>query len=778
MKLKHLHALLFLCCSMIIFSCKKDIDKTVVDPPVDNSGFNIPAATPVTGRISGIVVDENNDPVQNAEVVLAGTSYTTDAKGFFHINNSTLDKYITTVTVNKTGYFKAIRAFSATESRNYLSIKLIPKQLAGTFDAAGGGSAGLSNGTVLTFQGNGIVIKGTNTAYSGTVNVYASYIDPTATGFGPNIPGSLMGQDAEHMFVLQSTGMIAVDLESTSGQALQLATGKTANIKLPVPASLLSKAPATIDTWSLDDRGIWIKEGTATRNGNFYEMQVSHFSFWNCDVPANAIYLTINVHDQNGNPLSNTWVDLTIPNNTTWWGSSYGLTDSSGTVAGLVPSNQALEMEISPNIYSCITPIASQNIGPFSSDTTINITVTLTPGTFTVISGTVNGCNNQPLDSGAVFIYGGYYSSYTASISNGTYTITIPSCSSLGTVYVTAYDYTGGSTTSSTVTVTGTNVTVPTMTLCNTNQNATYAPMGCQVFGTYDAGMPVNSTNYFMAVVSVMTTGNYQFSATSNSGVYFSASGVFDHVGLDTVYMQAAGTPAWGGTYSVEWGSGGQVCTSTMVVNGATGPTPAVFDLGQGVCSGAIINGVYASQQPLNIDNNIIIQVNVTSPGSYNIFTTTQNGITFQDSGYFTSTGMMTVVLQGWGTPNLAGTHQYQLFSNGVAGCVFDITTGPPAPATFGTCVNYNVGGVYTTGVALNGQNTVTVMIEVTSPGYYNIVTNTVNGIGFVAAGVFTQTGLQPMVFTASGTPTAPGTYTFGWSTPTGSGCPFTITVN
>ena len=762
-----------MCCSIIVFSCKKDIDKTVVDPPVDNKGFNIPAATPVTGRISGIVVDENNAPVQNAEVVLSGTSYTTDAKGFFHINTATLDKYITTVTVNKTGYFKAIRAFSATESRNYLSIKLIPKTLAGTFDAAGGGSASLSNGTVLTFQGNGIVIKGTSTAYSGTVNVYASYIDPTATGFGPNIPGSMMGQDAAHMFVLQSTGMIAVDLESTSGQALQLATGKTASIKLPIPASLLSKAPATIDTWSLDDRGIWIKENSATKNGNFYDMQVSHFSFWNCDVPANAIYLTINVHDQNGNPLPDSWVDLTIPNNTSWWATSYGLTDSSGTVAGLVPSNQGLVMDISPNIYSCNSPIATQNIGPFSSDTTINITVTLTPGTYTVISGTVNGCNNQPLDSGFAYIYSNY-NSYTASISNGTYSITVPSCSNMSTLYVTVYDNIGGYTYSSNVTVTGTNVTVPTMTICNTNQNATYTIMGCQVYGTYDAGVPVNSGDYFMAVVSVMTTGNYQFGASSNSGVYFSASGVFDHLGLDTVYMQAAGTPIGGGAYTITWGDQGQSCSSTMNVNGGPGNTPAVFDLGQGVCSGAIINGTYTSQQPLNGTNTITVVLNVTSPGSYNIFTTTQNGITFQDSGYFTSTGMMTVVLQGWGTPAVAGTNQYQLYSNGVAGCVFDITTNPPAAAIF-SCMSYTIGGTYTAGVALNGQNAVTVMVEVTTPGYYNIATNTTNGFGFVAAGVFTQTGLQPMVFMGSGTPTAAGTYTFLPSNNCGA---FTITVN
>lgn len=754
------------------------MDTTVVNPIPDTGGFNIPAASPVTGRISGIVVDENNAAVPNAEVVFSGTNYTTDAKGFFNIGNVTLDKYVTTVAVNKTGYFKAIRAFSATDSRNYLSIKLIPKTLAGTFDATSGGTANLPNGTAIGFQNNSIVIKGTSTPYSGMVNVYAAYIDPTASDFGPSVPGSMMGQDAEHMFVLQSTGMLAVDLESASGQALQLATGKSASVKLPIPASLLSKATATIDTWSLDDRGIWIKEGTATKNGNFYELQATHFSFWNCDAPLNAVYLTIHVHDQNGNPLSNSWVDLTIPNSTAWWASTYGLTDSTGTVAGLVPSSQVLEMEISPNIYSCSTPFATQNIGPFSNDTTLNIAVTLTTGQYTVVTGTVNDCNGQPIDSGYVIIYGGNYNSYTTYISNGTYTLTIPYCSGMASVYVTAIDYNGGYANSTTITVTGTSVTVPAMTICNTNPNATYAPAGCQVYGTYDVGLPVNSGNYFVAVVSVITTGAYQISASSNSGVYFSASGIFDHTGLDTVYMQASGTPFAGGSYVVTWGSGGQVCSSTMFVNGGgTGNTPAVFDLGSGVCSNATISGSYVSQQPLNANNYISILINVTSPGTYNIFTTTGNGITFQDSGTFISAGQYAVQLQGWGTPNVPGTNQYQLISNGVTGCTLDITTDPVGQALF-NCLTYTVSGTYTTGVPLNGQNTVTMMVEVTTAGFYNIATNTTNGFGFAASGVYTTTGVQPMVFVGSGTPLAPAANTFVPGGAPGTGCVFVVNTN
>jgi hypothetical protein len=200
-----------------------------------------------------------------------------------------------------------------------------------------------------------------------------------------------MAQDASNLYTLQSAGMIAVDLESDAGEALQLVTDKPATIKMPIPASLLSKAPNTIDTWSLNDKGIWQKEGTATRSGNNYEMQATHFSFWNLDVPMNAIYLTLHVQDQNGNPVSNSMVQLSVPNNTTWWSTTHGFTDNLGNVSGFVPAAIGIEMSVFPNPYTCNSPIGTQTIGPFSANTNLTVTVNLTAAQS--ISG--NGYSNR-----------------------------------------------------------------------------------------------------------------------------------------------------------------------------------------------------------------------------------------------------------------------------------------------------------------------------------------------------------------------------------------------
>ncbi len=258
--------------SSALLSCQKEVSVDTGGNPPATTGTPILPATPVTGSVSGIVTDENNAPVSNASVTIAGTTYLTDTQGFFNTGNLALDKYISTVQVTVPGYFKAIRSFCANPARNYVAIKLIPKTLAGSFSSTTGGSIALSNGSQISFTAGSIVNKSTGAPYTGTVRVYSAYIDPTSNDISARVPGSFIGQDNTNMYSLASAGMIAAELESDGGLPLQLATGQTAAVKLLIPSSVLGNAPASINTWSLDDRGIWKKEaGNATKNGNYYE---------------------------------------------------------------------------------------------------------------------------------------------------------------------------------------------------------------------------------------------------------------------------------------------------------------------------------------------------------------------------------------------------------------------------------------------------------------------------------------------------------------------------
>ena len=172
---------------------------------------------------------------------------------------------------------------------------------------------------------------------------------------------------------------------------------------MPIPSALLATADATIILWSFDEaKGLWKEEGTATKTGNTYVGEVSHFSFWNCDVPNNYVQCNCTVKDEAGNPLPFAAVKISVigggPND-----SRYGYTDSSGYVSGAIPDNAQLKLEVFTSYY-CGTAVYSQNF------TTTNVSVSL--GVITVntaqgvatVSGTVTDCSNMPVTNGYIIM--------------------------------------------------------------------------------------------------------------------------------------------------------------------------------------------------------------------------------------------------------------------------------------------------------------------------------------------------------------------------------------
>ncbi len=771
---------IFLCAfSLFISSCKKNID--VKNPVIPGNTFTVPAATPVMGSVAGRVTDENDVAVSGAVVNCGGMNATTNINGVFTFDNITLDKYVSTVTVTKSGYYKGIRSFSANPTRNYVDIKLLPKALAGTYTSANAGTITLSNSTEIKFQSNSVIVKSTGAAFTGTVNVYATYIDPTRSDIGSIVPGSFMARDGNSMYTLQSTGMIAVDLESSTGEALQLATNKPASIKLPIASSLLSNAPATIDTWSLDDKGVWIKEGTATKVGSNYEMEVTHFSFWNCDVPANAIYLTLHVQDQNAVSLRNTLVKLTIPNNNSWWANTYGRTDSAGNVSGLVPAGLGLVLNILPG-YNCSSSY-TENIGPFTVNTSLTITATLAAQQSFTVTGTATSCSGA-LDSAVAYIYLNNGSYVYTNVVNGSYSHTFSGCSNPTSVYVSIRNRNNFSN-SIQLAVTGNNIVVPAIQVCQpTTTTATFG--ACQiatVSGVLTQGVPANQNNIMSISINVLTPGTYNISTNAANGIVFSGSGVITTSGSAFINLTASGTPVMAGsfTYSAQI-SGLTGCTTVVNVNTGTTTNAAIYTIGCNIsASGTWLAGINTTS-----NNFVTIPVTVTTAGWFNISTATANGIYFYDSGFFQAPGVYNVNVQAYGTPLNAGSTTFNFIgSNGTPGCPVVInvqnTSGGIASYTFigapDSCQFFSYAGVYTTGVPMNSQNTVNISVNVTSPGSYTITSTTINGITFSRTGIFTQTGSQSIFLNSTGTPIQQGLSAFNFIGNI-TGCSFIIPVN
>lgn len=424
---------LFIC--IFILSCQKEV-KT--DNPVTGSGGTgtVVNPTPIQGNVTGKVIDNNNNAVPGATVKAGSNTTTTDSRGLFRFNNIQIDKYSTTITVEKTGFFKGYRVFPASANNtNFVKLKLVPKTLIGSIDGTAGGSVGLPDNSKITLPASGVIVKSNNQSYSGSVKIYAAVIDPTSTDISQIVPGSFQGIDANnYRVILKSFGMLAVELEGNSGEQLQIAPGKTAKLRFAIPSSLLSTAPATIPLWSVDEAtGLWKQEGNATKGADYYEGDVSHFSFWNCDISSQTVFLEMTIVTAEG-PLSHVQVKLTRPNG----GSSYGYTDSSGHVGGQVPKNEALTLEV---LNTCNQAIYTQNVGPYSTNTNLGtIAVTLSPLNTLQITGNAVNCSNQPVTNGNVVVYF-EGQPYNRPINNGNFSLTITRCSnSSGAVEVIAVD--------------------------------------------------------------------------------------------------------------------------------------------------------------------------------------------------------------------------------------------------------------------------------------------------------------------------------------------------
>lgn len=295
------------------------------------------------------------------------------------------------------------------------------------------------------------------------------------------------------------------------------------------------------------------------------------------------------------------------------------------------------------------------------------------------------------------------------------------------------------------------------------------------VNGTYASGVPLVATDNTISLqVNVTKTGAYVISTDTVNGFYFRAIGTFTSLGGTNVTLRGNGTPFASGINNFVVAFDSTYCDVQVTV-----ASPAAFTLNGSPtnCTGAVVNGGYATGIPLTASNTVSLNINVTAIGSYNI-TTTYQGMTFQKAGIFSITGPQIVVLDGTGTPTTAGANTVPVTA-GSSTCSFVVNVGSPGAGTLGgspgACTPATVFGIYMEGTVLNAADSVQVQVNVTTAGVCSITTNTVDGFGFSFTGTLAA-GTQTISLIGSGIPVITGaqvfTVTFGTSS-----CTFTVTV-
>lgn len=424
---------------MLIFTaCQQDDDQSFTEDNQETipDTFSQYFGNEINRDFIGNVIDENDNPISGVSISIGNDTATTDDNGVFIINDASVKERFAYIKAEKPGYIHGSRSVTPSTGVNKVSIMLLEENVAGTINSGSSETVSLPNGSSVSFDGN--FIKPDGTAYSGSVDVIMQHLDPTDENMNLQMPGMLYAENqdgAERM--LQSFGMLAVELRGAGGEDLNLAEGSTAEISIPLDASLLSTAPQTIPLWYFDEaHGYWKEEGQATLQGNAYVGEVSHFSFWNCDIPVEASIICINVLSDDGIPLANLVVSITSEN----YGTTIGFTNANGEVCGYVPNNESLSLGLF-NAIECVNPSVNyQTIGPFSEDDNLTIDFQQPNVITETITGTFIACDNSPIENGYVKLnYKGI--SFYEFVSNGDFEFTFIRCLDENIFSIVGYDF-------------------------------------------------------------------------------------------------------------------------------------------------------------------------------------------------------------------------------------------------------------------------------------------------------------------------------------------------
>lgn len=361
----------------------------------------------VTATISGQVFDEFGVPLEAASIEVGTSTYITGSDGAFFFKDILVKENAQLIKVVKSGYFDGFRTLKIQASKDHFTrIAVYKKDNAQTFDAVQGKVIVAANGAKIKFSPNSIISSLNGQAYNGTVTVFAKTIRANDPNIAQLMIGDLRGINTNGSEKGLSTfGMLGVELTDDLGNALNIAPGKTAEITMPIPSDQLSYAESTIPLWHFDEiKAMWVEDGSATKIGNEYVGTVSHFSWWNLDLPIRFVtFYAKFVEKSSGLAISNSLIKISSPN----MGAFLSYTNSKGEVHYFVPERGGAS---TVNI-TIIEPICNQNIftdtkNIQSGDVDLGTIEVVLPNVQNVatINGNVVDCNANPLANAPVSI--------------------------------------------------------------------------------------------------------------------------------------------------------------------------------------------------------------------------------------------------------------------------------------------------------------------------------------------------------------------------------------
>jgi len=236
------------------------------------------------GTISGTVTAPNKSPLSGVVVSIGSLSATTGSDGSFAIYNVPVAERVL-VDYEKVGYISTQKVATVLANRTVnADVVMFTGSLTSFPNIAT--DLTLENSAMIQIPANAFV-DGDGNPFTGNILAETRYFDPTDPAALAAFPGEFKGVQLDGTeTAFESYGFISASFYDAAHpvEELQLATGKTCHLVVPIPTALLADAPATIPLWYYDTTtGKWMEQGSATKTGSTYEGNVSHFTYWNFD---------------------------------------------------------------------------------------------------------------------------------------------------------------------------------------------------------------------------------------------------------------------------------------------------------------------------------------------------------------------------------------------------------------------------------------------------------------------------------------------------------------
>ncbi len=375
-----------------VTSCQEDLDR--IEP--------IQGETYIT-NIFGTIVDESGNPVIDAEVTFRNQSVQTDEYGTYLLEQVVIDSRYNHLNIKKEGYFLNTRTFRGNESEMILlKASLIPITFDKTIHSSEPNSV-VKGSVTIDFDGKGMILKGNNEAYDGELKVAVHYIDPLDEKTGDIMPGDLSAVNNNgELRLLESFGMVGVELRTMDNRELQLAPESTATITVQIPAEILGEAEDEIPLWHFNhELGLWEEEGSAMKIGNSYSGKVSHFSFWNFDLQRDPVMASGRLIDANGVGLASMEVKIARGNERR---GGLGYTDYDGYFRGAIEKGVPLKLTVTSKCNG-EEIVYEGDIGPYDDEADIGDIVLNIPNIeYLSLKGNFLTCEGEILKNGLLKI--------------------------------------------------------------------------------------------------------------------------------------------------------------------------------------------------------------------------------------------------------------------------------------------------------------------------------------------------------------------------------------